>query len=158
MRSPNTMAQFFIMQSQCSIATNHMAFLITYVLRHMDSHRIVNAIYFIYFGFWPRTWRRVAQDICSLRFHSKPIIFFADYRQTICANIRYLYKRYHSYYPFLFPSLFASGMVVLKSLEPIRKIKVTIKALTYYCLLLRRRTLNFLPSQILVWFNNYYTI
>lgn len=51
---------------------------------------------------------------------------------------RYLYKRLYGYYPFLFPSLFVSGMVGIDSLKLRRKVRL----LVHYCRLLRHKVDN----------------
>lgn len=51
---------------------------------------------------------------------------------------RYLYKRRYHYYPFLYPSLFVSGMVGLETLE----FRRVLKTLAHYCLLLRHEVDN----------------
>lgn len=51
---------------------------------------------------------------------------------------RYLYKRRYQYYPFLYPSLFVSGMVGFETLE----LRRVLKTLVHYCLLLRHKVDN----------------
>lgn len=51
---------------------------------------------------------------------------------------RYVYKRMFGYYPYLFPSLFVSGMIGLDTLELRRKLLLVV----HYCQILRNRVNN----------------
>lgn len=51
---------------------------------------------------------------------------------------RYIYKRMYGYYPYLFPSLFVSGMIGIDTLEMRRKLQLAM----HYCLILRNKVNN----------------